>query len=301
MGVKYLLSQYDETGKPYKRLYSDHDKYIFVNPYALPIGFGMDDSINKINMKEKDPFKFQNNIASRFTHTNYEIYRPVKVAQIKLNNVEENDRVYSRKDSDKEASVEYILSISSDNFIYMYFDAPGFQNATLYINGDEKGRYFSEYDWSVRDGGYYKPGEMISIKFVLNDDKLEIDNAYFYYESKQVLKAWYKDAVTTTCNVSKITSSHLSVNANVSDSAEYIVFSIPYEDDWIVKLDGKRVKPVKVMDALMAVRVKSGEHEIDLRYIPKGIIFGMPISVLSLITTFCILFGVFRKKPQEKK
>ena len=301
MGVKYLLSQYDETSKPYKWLYTDHDKYIYVNPYALPLGFGMDDSVNKINMNEKDPFRLQNNIASRFTHTNYEIYRPVKVSEVKLENVSEEDHVYSKIDPGREASVEYLLSITSDNFIYMYFSAPDFQNATLYINGDEKGRYFSEYDWSVREGGYYKPGETVSIKFVLSDDKLEIDNAYFYYESEQVLKAWYKDAVTTTCNVKKETSSHLTVHADVSNSAEYVVFSIPYEDDWIVKLDGKRVKPVKVMNALMAVRVKSGEHDIDLRYIPKGILFGMPITIISLITTFCVVFGVFGKKPQDEK
>ncbi len=301
MGLKYLLSQYDETSKPYKFLYTNNEKMIYCNPYALSLGFGMDESVKYVNMNEKDPFFLQNNIASRFTHTNYQIYRPVKVEEIKLNNVTEKDNIYSREDPDKEASIEYILSITSNNFIYMYFDAPEKQEATLYINGDEKGEYFSDYDWSVREGGYYEPGEMISMKFVLGGDSIEIDNAYFYYESEPVLKAWYKDAVTTTCNVSKITSSHLTAETDVSDSAEYIVFSIPYEDEWRVKVDGKRVKPVEVMDALLAVKVPRGVHEIDLRYIPNGIIFGTPISVICLITTFCIFFARFRKKTQEEK
>ena len=44
----------------------------------------------------------------------------------------------------------------------MYFDAPKMQNAILYINGDEKGNYFEDYNWSVREGGYYTPGERIA-------------------------------------------------------------------------------------------------------------------------------------------
>ncbi len=301
MGLKYLLSQYDETCKPYTLLYTQDEKRIFCNPYALSLGFGMDESVKSVNMKEKDPFILQNNIAGRFTHTNYQIYRPVKVAEIKLDNVSENDHVYEKIDPNKEASVEYILSISSSDFIYMYFDAPDMQEATLYINGDEKGNYFGEYDWSVREGGYYEPGDEISVKFVLDEDSLEIDNAYFYYESKQVLKAWYKDAVSTTCNVTKITSSHLFAEADVNDYPEYIVFSIPYDDEWRVKVDGKRVKPVKVMDALMAVRVTKGHHEIDLRFIPKGFVIGTPISIICLIATSCIVFARFRKKTQDEK
>ena len=298
MGVKYLLSQFDETCKPYKSIYSQDDRYIYCNPYALPIGFGMDESVRQINMTQKDPFKLQNDIAGRFSKTNYQIYTPVRVAEIKLNNAAEEDHVYTRIDPGEEASVEYILSITSSNFIYMYADAPELQNTTLYINGDEKGNYFSEYEWSVREAGYYNPGDLISIKFVIEDDSLEIDNIYFYYESKQVLKAWYKDAVSTTCNVSKITSSHLKINANVSDRSDYVVLSIPYEDDWRVKVDGDKVKPVKVMDALMAVKVPVGEHEIELRYIPYGIIYGLPISLVCLLITviYVIKFGARKDK-----
>ncbi len=298
MGVKYLLSQYDETSKPYKWFYTMDDKYVFCNPYALPIGFGMDDAVKRINMNEKDPFKLQNDIAGTFSKTNYQIYRPVKISEVKLNNVSEEDNVYTKIDPDEEASVEYIMSISSDNFIYMYFDAPEPQAATLYVNGDDKGEYFNDYNWSVCGGGYYQPGESVSIKFVLDEDSIRIDNAFFYYESKQVLKAWYKDAVSTSCNISKITSSHLIASADIAETEDYLVFTIPYEDDWIVKVDGKKVKPVKVMNALMAVRLTPGNHEIDLKYIPTGLIVGGPISILSLIATFCVVFAQFRKKPQ---
>ena len=298
MGLKYLLSPFDETSKPYKSIYSQDERYIYCNPYALSLGFGMDESVKYANMKEKDPFKLQNDIAGRFSQTNYQIYRPVKISEIRLNNVSEERNIYTKIDTEQEGSIEYILSITSDDFIYMYADAPHIQNTNLYINGDEKGNYFSQYDWSIREGGYYKPGELVSIKFTVEDDSLEIDDIYFYYESKQVLKAWYRDAVSTTCNVTKISSSHLKADVDVSETNDYIVFSIPYEEDWKIKIDGEKVKPFKVMDALLAVKISGGKHEIDLRYIPAGIKVGLPVSVISILIALITLI-VNRKNNKE--
>ena len=298
MGLKYLLSPFDETSKPYKSIYSQDERYIYCNPYALSLGFGMDESVKYANMKEKDLFKLQNDIAGRFSQTNYQIYRPVKISEIRLNNVSEERNIYTKIDPEQEGSIEYILSITSDDFIYMYADAPHIQNTNLYINGDEKGNYFSQYDWSIREGGYYKPGELVSIKFTVEDDSLEIDDIYFYYESKQVLKAWYRDAVSTSCNVTKISSSHLKADVDVSETNDYIVFSIPYEEDWKIKIDGEKVKPFKVMDALLAVKISGGKHEIDLRYIPAGIKVGLPVSVISILIALITLI-VNRKNNKE--
>ncbi len=298
MGLKYLLSPFDETSKPYKSIYSQDERYIYCNPYALSLGFGMDESVKYANMKEKDPFKLQNDIAGRFSQTNYQIYRPVKISEIRLNNVSEERNIYTKIDPEQEGSIEYILSITSNDFIYMYADAPHIQNTNLYINGDEKGNYFSQYDWSIREGGYYKPGELVSIKFTVEDDSLEIDDIYFYYESKQVLKAWYRDAVSTSCNVTKISSSHLKADVDVSETNDYIVFSIPYEEDWKIKIDGEKVKPFKVMDALLAVKISGGKHEIDLRYIPAGIKVGLPVSVISILIALITLI-VNRKNNKE--
>lgn len=298
MGLKYLLSPFDETSKPYKSIYSQDERYIYCNPYALSLGFGMDESVKYANMKEKDPFKLQNDIAGRFSQTNYQIYRPVKISEIRLNNVSEERNIYTKIDPEQEGSIEYILSITSDDFIYMYADAPHIQNTNLYINGYEKGNYFSQYDWSIREGGYYKPGELVSIKFTVEDDSLEIDDIYFYYESKQVLKAWYRDAVSTSCNVTKISSSHLKADVDVSETNDYIVFSIPYEEDWKIKIDGEKVKPFKVMDALLAVKISGGKHEIDLRYIPAGIKVGLPVSVISILIALITLI-VNRKNNKE--
>lgn len=289
MGLKYLLSQYDETSKPYDRYLEYNDKFIYKNPYALPLGFGMKNIVKSLNMAEKNPFELQNNMASDFTGTKFEIYRPVKKVDVNLVNITADGTEYVRTNPGEEAYVEYELSITSGDFIYMYFDAPSLQNARLTINGDDKGSYFSMYDWSVRECGYYKPGDKVSVRLYLEDDKIQIDNSYFYYESKNVLKMWYKEASSTRCNIIKITSSHLMADVDMNKTSDLLVFTIPYEKDWTVKLDGAKVTPVRVMDALMAVKVPEGSHTLELSYFPRGLKFGIPVSILSLL----LFVGIF--------
>lgn len=301
MGLKYQLSQFDSNYKPFLPIYTENEKYIFYNPYALPLGFGMKKSVTNINMEEANLFKLQNNIASNFTGTRFEIYRPVNVSNINLYNVTEEDNIYRRINSDEEAYIEYELAINSNDFVYMYFEAPDVQKASLMVNDMEKEPYFTLYDWSIRECGYFEPGSIATVRFTLADDSLEIDDYKFYYENVNVLNKWYEEASSTTCVVDKIKSSHLIVNVNVSDDSDLVVFTIPYEKDWKVTMDGKEVKPIKVMDALMAINVTEGKHTIEMKYIPRGLMIGLPISIISLITTFCVYFLQKRKKTQGKK
>lgn len=300
MGVKYLLSQYDSICKPYYQIYSQYGKYVYMNPFALSLGFGMDNSVKNINMEEKDLFKLQNDIASSFTGTKYEIYNPVKVSDVILNNVTKDGNIY-RRNSDEEAYIEYILSVTNSNFIYMYFDAPVVQATKLTVNGMDKEDYFNLYDWSIRECGYFLPGEKIPVRITLEQDEIEIDDYQFYYENPTIIKAWFDESSKTTCDIDKIKSSHLIANVNVADNSDLLVLSIPYEKDWIVTIDGQKVEPLKVMDALMGFEVTKGNHIIELKYIPRGIIIGLPVTVLCIITTFCVFFMQKKKKTQANK
>lgn len=301
MGLKYLISQYDETCKPYTSEFTYEDKYVYKNPYALPIGFTMKKSVKNLNMENDNLFDLQNKIASSFSGTKFEIFRPVKVSDIKLENVIQNGNTYIRTNSDKEAYVEYELEVTSTDFIYMYFSAPDVQKASLNIEGMEKENYFTLYDWCIRECGYFPANTKAHVRFTLLEDTLTIDDYKFYYENDRIIKAWYNEASQTECTVDKITSSHLTANVNIENSSDLLVFTIPYEKDWIVKVDGKRISAVKVMDALMALELTKGEHNIEMQYIPRGFIYGLPVSLIALITTFCVIFIQKKKKTQAKK
>jgi len=289
MGLKYLVSQYDETSKPYDRFTTVNDKYIYKNPYALSLGFGMNSKVQNINTEVKDPFILQNNIASSFSDNKYEPYRKVEQNDLVLSNVSQNGNTFSKINSDEEAYIEYVLKADSNDFIFMYFDAPELQNTELYVNNAWKEPCFTMYDWCIRECGHFEPGEEVSIKICLLQNDIKIDNAYFYYEDKEVIKDWYADASKNTVNIQKISSSHLIADTEITPDTDILVFSIPYEKDWLVTVDGNRVETVPVMDSLLAINIENGKHIIELRYIPRGLVIGSIISIIGIIATFCVI------------
>lgn len=301
MGLRYMISQYDETFKPYIPVYNYNDKYVYQNPCALPLAFTMNNSVRDINMEETNPFVLQNNIASKFNNTYYEIYRPVQVSNVVLTNVNQEDNIYKKKNVDEEAYIDIILSVKSNDFIYMNFLAPEEQDTSITVNGMEKEPYFTIYDWSVRECGYFNPGEEIVVRIGLNQDEIEIDEYQFYYENQDILRTWYKDSGNVKSEVEKITSSHITTNIEVENDTDLVVFTIPYEKDWVIKVDGQKVEAEKVLDALIGIDAGKGKHVIEMRYIPRGLIAGLPISIISFITTFCVVILQKKKKTQNKK
>lgn len=298
MGVKYLLSQYDETAKPYSLISAYSDKYVYQNPYALALGFGTTDEIKNVQFHENEHFAYQNEIANSFANEKYEIYRPVQLENIELANVKKVDTVYQKIENEKEAYIEYQLRADSNDFIYMYLDAPTIQETTIYVNDLEKNDYFSRYGWSIREVGYFQPDEQIKVRIYLNQNQITIDNYEFYYENQKELDEWYQTAAKTKCSIIKNSSSHLTGTLNVAEETERIVFSIPYEKDWIVKIDGKKVETEKVLDSLLSITISPGEHSIELIYLPKGFIIGL---VISIITGIIILAHIIYEKTSSKE
>lgn len=296
MGLKYLLSQYDETAKPYEQKAVYGDKYVYQNPYALALAFATTSSIETISAEPLDHFEYQNEIAGSFSGKQHEIYEPVKLEKISLVNVEQKDHSYQKIDSEKEAYIEYQLLAESGDFIYMFFNAPAVQDTTIFVNDLEKSSYFSTYGWSIRETGYFNPGEAVNVRIYLNQDEIIIDGYEFYYERKEALANWYEDASRTVCSINKESSSYLTGTVDASPDAELLVFSIPYEKDWKVKIDGKTIETKRVLDGLLAADITPGHHTIEMTYVPKGLLIGLPISAAA----FLILVGLLVYDGKKK-
>ena len=73
------------------------------------------------------------------------------------------------------------------------------------------------------------------------------------------------------------------------DKGLYIM-TVPYDESWHVRINGKEVEKIKVLDSLIGFEVEEGTLEIE--FIPQGLIPGMIISVL----TSSIIFVYYIRK-----
>ena len=295
MGVKYLMSQYDEVSRPYEKFTDDGERYVFKSPYAMPLVFSMKDSVESISPEKYNKFSYQNAIAGSFTNEKYKIYRPVYQSDVELVNVEQTGNEYRIVDKGQEAYISYNLITNCSDFIFMYFYGPKLQDTRIVINDLEKEPYFTRYGWSIREAGYFDRGEEVKVKVYLNQDAIKIDKALFYYENYDELDRWYSDSKDNRGSLRKITSSHLDGTINCKED-EIVVLTIPYENGWKIKVDGKETKQFKVLNGLLAFDAGAGNHTIEMKYIPQGLKAGSIISLLALISLIGIC--IYNKKKQ---
>ena len=325
LGVKYFVSRFDSTEKPYTNILSSEDTYTFKNPYALPFAFMMDENAARsVEYKDNNSFTFQNDIAGAFG-LNADIYTEASVSQIRVcgDNVFLSDSFMEhaggnrinivRLDKNYEAAgdageteaasfVEFDINVEKpQQILYMYFGAPENQGGVrLYVNGNDWDDYFTDWRWAVEKCGTFEEGSTVTVRVSCIGEKLLMDDYQFYFEDLSMIEKWYDAAENKgadTVNLSKVSSSHLKGTFEAKESG-LLVFSIPYEKGWKIKVDGNTLTQQEVLSALMSVEVSEGVHTIEMTYIPEGLV---PGCMISLITLFIINMLYLKEKRAKRK
>ena len=118
------------------------------------------------------------------------------------------------------------------------------------------------------------------ITYYLYDMK-KIKEIYTYLQKKQIKYSYYSDSL---------------IEGKINVDKDQIIFtSIPYDTNWDIYLDGKKVKPVKILNSLMGIEASEGNHTLKLEY-KYHLLIPTLISILSFIS---LLFRVILKKGDK--
>ncbi|MFR1519073.1 MAG: YfhO family protein [Clostridia bacterium] len=212
-----------------------------------------------------------------------------------------NRRVFQRIEAGKEASVVYTIQITSESPLYAYFPAPNLQGAEIFIGDRSLGAYFDVFRYDIVLLGKFPAGSTVSFTIKLLDDILQVDDALFYYENHTALQQNYEILSEGTGQFLKKSSSHLIATVDITKEDAYMLFTIPYEDGWRITIDGNEAEKQKVFDALIAVEISKGTHQIALKYTPKGFYAGAIISGAALTIIGTVVIAQKIKKRTKKK
>ena len=82
----------------------------------------------------------------------------------------------------------------------------------------------------------------------------------------------------------------------------YLITSIPYDEHFEVKIDGKDVKYEKVNTAFLGVKMPVGTHEVEIVYHAPGLKMGKVLSVTGLLLLAGMMLWNKKKayKPLDK-
>ena len=81
------------------------------------------------------------------------------------------------------------------------------------------------------------------------------------------------------------------------DKPKMVFFSVPYEDGWTAKVNGKEVPVEKVNVGFMAVRCETGDNQIEFHYETPGLRSGAVTSVcgIAALVLYLLWMGIREK------
>jgi len=319
LGVRYFVSRFDSTDKPYICCAKVGEDYIYQNPYAFPMAFVANEQIKGVDMTQEDLFSIQNDIAK--ATGGKAIYKRINDPEVTTFNLQteyHNIRntgesgtksdttteavTYRVGDLSQKACVTYKVSPQKDCNVYCYFSAPYEQRCEFYKNEEDLGDYFSDFRWSIVNLGKVKAGSEVSVTLELLENELSIYNAYFYEEDTDLLKDWSESMLKNKIETKQITSSEYAMTLE-SKTDGLLVMDFAMEPDWKIYMDGERVNQKEVLGALMAVDVTKGFHELKMVYEPRGRLAGLVITVLCVILMMVLRTKniIYKTKNKEYK
>lgn len=192
-----------------------------------------------------------------------------------------------------ERGKEADIKIMEDGDYYAFVRDKGIQEVTVI------------YDTTTKTFKNLNRGYFIELGFLNKDDEFTFRNDYnqddllievfkFNYENMKFVIGKVLD--NSDFKLSKMTDTKIDYKLNSKINGTCMI-SLPYDEGFTVKIDGKKVEIKKVFDCFLGFDVEEGNHDIIVSYIPEGFTLGL---ILTLIGIFFMILLLFRHKYHKK-
>lgn len=321
----FAYNYVDENGK-------DAVIDVYRNPNALSLGYMADSNIQNVEKLGNDnTFHSQNIFMSTiagYTDINFnegtfeswhEYFKRMDVDpnSFILNNVTTSpyntataeQTMYTAGEGDP--TVNMHLTVPSDDPIYMFFKTEVQKSVNLWISTekDEEGNYvnhrfvsayFENHDYHTINLSTYlgkvEPGQEFELRMTVANEYTIVQDFQFYTFDQKLFQQDIDKVKQNQWNLTEYGGRRLKGTITAGEN-QIMMTSIPYEDGWTIKVDGKKVEPTCLVKALIGIKMSPGEHTVEMTYTPPGLVMGLGAALLGII---CIVF-VYRYDKKNNK
>ena len=315
-----IYSCYDHLENQYYNVIKDYEDYVvYENPYALPIAFMVNDNLKTLQQDNIDNlFDYTGSIFDLMLNKETNVYNKLEVTDIKLNNVEVvnefGENLYTKIDEEKEASIDITIRSEDSNPVYLFFKSNIYEDAVanslngivnsysaeVTSSGGAKYAQFTGLGYNIQFIGSYNDGEEIKVKIKLVRSRLTIKEIQVYSCNMNNFEKVYGNLSLNTIENTDYKDGYVKGDVTVTADKTLLCTSIPYDEGWILKVDGKDCEYIKILNGFIGVELEEGQHNIEFKYKLPGFKVGLSISIISLIILVCIGIYNYKKKRIRK-
>lgn len=299
-GLKYLVSQ-----ERYESLRTFHNideagetntLYLNANPYALSLGFMVDNAYADWNHKVKRPEYVLNDFVQKTTGTTDFLFNDEPLPELlsencTLESTGDGQYSYKKAAAKDEASVKFSLDITDGQTRYIYYQAANCSKLKVSRNDSVK-TYTDTRGHLVELGN----DGHIDVELVTDDEHTSGNiKIYLFSYDASVFEQFHSTVSQHQWELTEYTDTYLT--GTIQAEKDGIMYtSIPYDKGWKVTVDGKPVETESIDGTLLYIHLPAGQHTITMHYTPTGFIPGFIISMAS-----CLIFVVIYSRKLRKK
>lgn len=283
LGVKYVIGQ--ELPSDYHQLTNigSENAHVYQNPYYSGMAYIVQNNLKgstSLLPYSENPFESQSAFISAISglQDNYYFYNAT-----------------TQIDTDHSCYCVWEIHVTHNGPLYAYIKN-GSKNLNISVNDD---LHFENY-WfnnSIRYIGEFKQGDIVRIKASngTNADQFELYattlNSNAVTKALDIIRA---NNISITDWKDGEVKAHITANEN-----SQIMFTIPYEKGWIIKVNGTRVNYSDYAGAFITFNISAGENDITMYFRAPGLTAGIIISILSVSIFNLWLFLERKRKPLQ--
>lgn len=308
MSLKYIVD--NDNSLMNDRLYTkmaENDRFVaYKNNYYLPIAYCVSEEVEKWAATGSNPFTIQNDYWTRATDAG-DVFEKIPATSSHTENIREDDDLlsenftYHKDGTDESGSIILKYEIPKSQNVYLYADCTTAEQIDVYgTNGLSKSQ--DPDDPYILDCGYYEAGEIMTVEITIpaNKDSGYAD-IYAVGLNMDNFETGYNKLADGAMNITEFTDTHIKGTVKVG-ATELIYTSINYDEGWEITVDGEKVEPIAIADALIGIDAAPGNHTIEMTYKPKGLMLGAIVSAGTLVAFIAVLvvLHITKKKKYAK-
>ena len=166
---------------------------------------------------------------------------------------------------------------------------------TLKMESEAGSKNFSQVKYHyICDLGWHDAGDVISLTSD-DSDSLNVTACRLNFD---VMDEVISILGEQTMTVDSYSSTQINGHINVSRAGE-LILSVAYEPGWTILVDGREVQPGLFDDTFISLSLTEGEHTIEMRYRPAGLIIGIIVSLICLAVFVAIILLERRRRKMS--
>ena len=254
--VRYTMKQ-RETDNPQMHMIQESGQlFLYENPCILPLGFAIPENLRTgWEPSDEDPVKSQNDFAELMGAGPLLVPQPFE---------ETGENLTFTADE----GGEFYINVTNHTV----------KKATL-RRMDYSDTLTNMTRGFLVETGYIPQG--ITVTLDTEEPQGEALRGSVYRFDYDALQKIYESLLPGALDIEQWKDGFVRGTVNMEKEG-YLFFSIPFDEGWSVTIDEKSGIMEEVFGAFCGVKVPAGEHTVELRYMPDGLISGFLLSLAAL-------------------